>query len=124
MPSVINNNCMDDDDNSFNGAGEYSEAGLSTVASSRKGSLRKGRKGKSSGLSTVTSSRNGQKGKSSTPISDSSVSMHWLANSNIAASMMNMSSTLATNILMLEAEYRRLWIWHSLMTHLKRRSQR
>jgi hypothetical protein len=94
VPSVINNNRIDDNDDCF----DFDGTGDSDTLSSTNVSSRKGRKGKlSSKKSSVT-----------TPIRDFSGSMDRLAESNIVASKMDMSSTLGTNILMLEAEYRAL----------------
>ena len=91
VPSVVNNNSIDDKDNGFNcGTRDYSDTGSSSIGSSRKG--------KSSS----------KKSRLTTPSRDFSDSLDRLAQSNIVASKMDVSSSLRTNILLLEAEYRSL----------------
>jgi hypothetical protein len=64
------------------------------------------------GSSSIVTSRKGKssskKSRLTTPSRDFSVSLDRLAQSNIVASKMDVSSSLCTNILLLEAEYRTL----------------
>ena len=91
VPLVVNNNSIDDEDNDFNcGPGDYSDTRSSSIGSSRKDKS-------SSKKSSLT-----------TPSCDFSDSLDRLAQSNIVASKMDVSSSLRTNILLLEAEYRNL----------------
>ncbi len=88
VPSVVNNNSIDDEENSFYcGTGDCSDTGSSSIITSRKG--------KSSS----------KKSRLTTPSHDFSGSLDQLAQSNIVASKMDVSSSLRTNILLLEAEY-------------------
>jgi len=86
FPSVVNNNRIDDEDNSFYcGSGYCSDTGSSLIVTSRKGK-----------------SSSKKKSRLTTPSRDFSSRLDRLAQSNIVASKIDVSSSL------LEAEYRTL----------------
>ena len=92
FPSVVNNNRIDDEDNSFYcGTGDCSDTGSSSILTLRKGK-----------------SSSKKKSRLTTPSRDFSGSLDRLAQSYIVASKMDVSLSLDTNILLLEAEYRTL----------------